>query len=65
MVNPELEDLYFALFDDRQEMNHLVLWTIHVKRSDVQPLIDETLEMELGTLVEMNNTLAELAAIKN
>ena len=46
-------------------MNHLVLWTIHVKRSDVQPLIDETLEMELGTLVEMNNTLAELAAIKN
>ena len=65
VVNPELEDLYFALFDDRQEMNHLVLWTIHVKRSDVQPLIDETLEMELGTLVEMNNTLAELAAIKN
>ena len=65
MVNPELEDLYFALFDDRQEMDHLVLWIIHVKRSDVQLLIDETLEMELGTLAEMNNTLAELAAIKN
>ena len=64
VVNEKLEHLFFTLFDDRQELDHLMIWAIHIKRQDIQPMIDENLEMELGTLVEINQTLAELAALK-
>ena len=65
VVNESMQDLYFGLFDDRQELDNLVLWIIHVKRSDVEHFIEENLEMELGALVEINSTLAELAGIEN
>jgi hypothetical protein len=65
VVNEALQDLYFGLFDDRQELDNLVLWIIHIKRSDVERLIEENLEMELGALVEINSMLAELAGIEN
>lgn len=64
VVNDDLQDMYFCLFDDRQELEHLTLWVIHVKRSDVQDRVEELKEIELATLVEINNILAELSEIK-
>lgn len=61
VVNENLNSLYFVLYDDRIGIDSLVFHVIEVKREDISELVEEQKQMELETLKEINQLIAELA----
>lgn len=61
VVNEHLQRLYFTLYDDRIALDGLDHHVIVIERKDVETEIAEQKQMQLETLKEINQLIAELA----
>jgi len=60
VVNEQLETLYFALYDDRMALDHLMLHVITIKREHVRELVEAQLEAQKDILKEVRKLIKEL-----
>ena len=60
VVNPDLQTLFFGLYDDRIVLDHLMLHVLIIERATIEEEIEKQKAIELGVLDDVNKLIEEL-----
>lgn len=61
VVNPDLQKLYFTLYDDRIAIDKYVHHVITVERDAVWPMVEDLVAIEKNVLEEVNKLIKEMS----
>lgn len=64
LINPDLQTLYFALFDDRIALDNVVHYVIEIERKHVEELVKEQELYERAAINQVNVMIKILKGIK-